>query len=377
MTVAGLVFSNIHDSNIPTLTRVRTVGSVPFGGRYRLIDFTLSNMVNSNINNVYIIANYNYQSLMGHIGSGKDWDLARRSGGIKILPPYITAFDNNRGTLYSTRLESLKSISHVISRMKDEYVVMSDSDVICNMDFNDIVRNHIENKADMTVAVKRMHLTPERAEINVIFHADPSGRIDDILRYPTNFHGEADVGLNVAVISKEYLAEIVRDAIAHNYTSLTADILYRNRKRMNYRVYKYDGYFAAISSMEDYFRCNMELLCNDYAHKSLFRVKSRPIYTKVRNSCPTYYSAGSSVRNSLIADGCVIEGKVENSILFRGVKVGKNTTVSNSILMQDSFLGEGVTLKYVISDKNTVVRDGLLLAGCERQPYYIDKGKWI
>jgi len=377
MTVAGLIFSNIHDSSVPALTRVRTIGSVPFGCRYRLIDFTLSNMVNSNINNVYIIANYNYQSLMNHIGSGKDWDLARHSGGIKILPPYITAFDANRSVPYSTRLEALKGISHVIARMKDEYVVMSDSDLICNMDFSDIVRAHIKSRADITVAVKRMHLTQERAGISVIIRSDESGRIEDVLRYPANFHGEVDVSMNIAVMKREYLWEIVRDSTAHNYTSLTADVLYRNRKRMNYRVYRYDGYFAAISSMEDYFRCNMELLHNDYVHKSLFGVKDRPVYTKVRNSVPSYYSSASSVRNSLIADGCVIEGTVENSILFRGVKIGKNTTVSNSILMQDSFLGEGVTLKYVISDKNTVVRDGLLLAGCERQPYYIDKGKWI
>lgn len=377
MSVAGLVFSNIHDSNIPSLTRMRTVASIPFGCRYRLIDFTLSNMVNSSIDTVYIVTHYNYQSLMDHIGSGKDWDLARRSGGIKILPPYITAFDNNRNTLYSTRLEALKSIHHAIKRIQDDYVVMSDCDAVCNIDFCDIVKEHIQNKADMTVAIKRMHLTPERAKINVIFRADESGRIEDVLQRPANYSGEGDISLNIVVISREYLEQIVRDAIAHNYTSLTGDIIYKNRKRMNYRVYRYDGYYSAVSSMEDYFRCNMDLLYNEYARKSLFGVKNRPIHTKVRNSVPTYYSPESSVKNSLIADGCVIEGTVKNSILFRGVKIGRGCTVSHSILMQDTFLGEGVNLQYVICDKNTSVHDGVLLAGCEQQPYYIDKGKWI
>ena len=147
--------------------------------------------------------------------------------------------------------------------------------------------------------------------------------------------------------------------------------------KMNYRVYNYDGYFACVSSLADYYRCNMELIENEYARESLFRMKDRPVYTKVRNSSPTYYSPDSSVKNSLIADGCVVEGRVENSILFRGVKIGRKCTVSNCILMQDTFLGEGVCLKYVISDKNAVVRDGRMLAGCEEQPYYIDKGKML
>ena len=148
MSVAGIIFSNIHDTNMPELTRNRTMASVPFGCRYRLIDFTLSNMVNSNINNISVITHYNYQSLMDHIGSGKDWDLARKSGGIKILPPFITAYANNSNSLYSTRLEALKSVNNSISKIPDDYVVLSDCDIICNIDLNDMVENHIANNAD-------------------------------------------------------------------------------------------------------------------------------------------------------------------------------------------------------------------------------------
>lgn len=377
MAATGIIFSNIHDNNIPELTRLRTLASVPFGCRYRLVDFTLSNMVNSNIYNVDIITHYNYQSLMDHIGSGKDWDLARRSGGIKILPPFITAYDNNRNSLYSTRLEALKSVHNAISRIKDEYVVMSDCDVICNVDFNDIMKDHIRSGADITIAVKHMLLTPERAKISVLYTSDESGRITDVLSYPTNFAGEADVCLNIVVMRRDYLQQIVLDAIAHDYMSLTRDVIQKNMKHMNFRVYKYDGYFACINSMADYFRCNMELITNEYARRSLFDVRNRPVYTKVRNSTPTYYSPSSNVKNSIIADGCVIEGTVENSILFRGVKVGRNCTVKNSILMQDTFTGENVFLNYVISDKNVMLRDGRMLSGCEEQPYYIAKGKMI
>ncbi len=377
MSSAGLIFSNIHDSNLSALTRQRTIASVPFGCRYRLIDFTLSNMVNSGITNVQIITHYNYQSLMDHIGSGKDWDLARRRGGIKILPPYITAFDNNKNSLYSTRLEALKSIHSVIRKIREEYIVMSDCDVICNVDLSDIIRDHVKSCADMTVAVKRMHLTPDRARINVLLTSDETGRITDVLPYPESFSGEADVSLNIVVIRRDYLEEIVLDSIAHGYESLTRDVIFRNLGKMRYRVYKYDGYFACISSFTDYFRCNMELIHNEYARSSLFGDRSRPVYTKVRNSPPSYYSTNSTVQNSLIADGCTIEGRVENSILFRGVKIGRGCTVKNCILMQDSVVGEGAYLKYVVSDKNVMIRDGQMLAGCESQPYYIEKGKML
>ena len=377
MAVTGIIFSNIHDNNIPELTRLRTIASVPFGCRYRFIDFTLSNMVNANIFNIDVITQSNYQSLMDHLGSGKDWDLARRSGGIKILPPNIMAGDSARQTSSTTRLEALKSVYNSIAKIKDEYVVMSDCDVICNINFKAIIEDHIKNKADITMAVKTMNLTEEQAAANVLFASDESGRITDVLPYPKNFAGEADVALNIVVMRTDYLLQMVQDAIAHDYNSMTRDFINRYKDTKNFRVYKYDGYFACVSSLADYFRCSMEQITDDNARKSLFDVPNRPVYTKVRNSTPTYYSDTSSVKNSMIADGCVIEGTVENSILFRGVKVGRNCTVKNCILMQDTITGENVFLNYVIADKNVVIRDGRMLSGCDVQPYYIEKGKMI
>ena len=377
MAVTGIIFSNIHDNNIPELTRLRTIASVPFGCRYRFIDFTLSNMVNANIFNIDVITQSNYQSLMDHLGSGKDWDLARRSGGIKILPPNIMAGDSARQTSYTTRLEALKSVYNSISKIKDEYVVMSDCDVICNINFKAIIEDHIKNKADITMAVKTMTLTEGQAAANVLFASDESGRITDVLPYPKNFTGEADVAVNIVVMRTDYLLHMVQDAIAHDYNSMTRDFINRYKDTKNFRVYKYDGYFACVSSLADYFRCSMEQITDDNARKSLFDVPNRPVYTKVRNSTPTYYSETSNVKNSMIADGCVIEGTVENSILFRGVKIGRNCTVKNCILMHDTVTGENVFLNYVIADKNVVIRDGRMLSGCDVQPYYIEKGKMI
>ena len=377
MSVQGIIFSNLHDKNIAELTRRRTMASVPFACRYRLIDFALSNMVNSGITNISVITHYNYQSLMDHIGAGKDWDLARRSGGIKILSPYMTAFSNDQNVLYNTRLEALKSVNYSISRFKSDYVVLSDCDVICNIDLNDMINDHIANNADITMAVKRVLLTKETSKRNVIVDSDGEGRISDVNAYPPNVTGYRDINLNILVIGREYLQSLVSDAIAHGYTSFNRDVLSRNASRRNYRIYKYDGYFATINSLEDYFTHSMALLGNSENRDQLFNVKNRPIYTKIRNSAPAKYSDSAKVSNSLIADGCVIDGTVENSILFRGVKIGKGTTVKNCILFQDTVTGENVYLNCVVTDKNVVVRDGRVLSGHETLPFFIEKSKMV
>ena len=377
MSVQGIIFSNLHDKNISELTRRRTMASVPYACRYRLIDFALSNMVNSGVTDISVITHYNYQSLMDHIGAGKDWDLARRSGGIKILPPYMTAFSNDQNVLYNTRLEALKSVNYSVSRMKSDYVVLSDCDVICNIDLNHMINDHIANNADITMAVKRVLLTKESCSRNVVVDSDETGRITDVNAYPPNVTGYHDVDLNIFVINREYLQSIVLDAIAHNYTSFNKDVLSRGASRRNYRIYKYDGYFATINSIEDYYAHSMELLGDSSSRDQLFGVKRRPIYTKIRNSAPAKYNDTAKVTNSLIADGCVIDGTVENSILFRGVKIGKGTVVKNSILFQDTVTGENVFLNCVITDKNVVIRDGRILSGHESLPFFIDKSKMI
>ncbi len=377
MSVDGIIFSNIHDHNISELTRIRTLASVPFGCRYRLIDFPLSNMVNSNITNVNVITHYNYHSLMDHIGTGKDWDLARRSGGVKMLPPYITGYANPSNSLYHTRLEALKSVNYSISQMTSDYVVMSDCNVICNIDFNDIIKDHAASGADVTMAVKRMDLTPSFAKENTVIFSNGEGRITDMLPYPTNFSGGADVYLNIMVINRAYLQEITRDAVAHGYTSMTRDIFIKNLPQRNFRIYRYEGYFACITSFEDYFKYNLDLIENTDMFDSLFNVEDRPVLTKVRNSVPTYYSETSAVKNSLIADGCTIEGTVENSILFRGVKVAKGAVVKNAILFQDAIIGEDASVNYTLCDKNVVIRDGVTISGHNTLPLYIEKGKMV
>lgn len=374
---SGIIFSNLHDQNVTELTRRRTMASIPFGGRYRLVDFPLSNMVNAGIKNVSIITHYNYQSLMDHVGSGKDWDLARRTGGLKILPPYIAAYSSYAASeLYENRLTALMSISSAIANMPGDYIVMSDCDSICNIDLDDMLNCHIKSGAKITFAVKKVALTAEKCHnFNIIF-SDENDNITDISAHPQNVEGEVDININIAIANRTYLEAALLDAAAHGYTSLTRDIVVRNIGKDCFKVYRFDGFFANITSMSDYFDCNMSLL-EKANREDLFKVKNRPILTKVRNSPPTKYSQSSLVKNSMIADGCIIDGMVENSILFRGVKVGKGTVVKNSILFQDTTTGENVSLNCVIADKNVVIRDGVVLSGHNTMPIYIDKGKMI
>ncbi len=372
MNAVGIIFSSINEKSVYELTKQRTMASVPFGCRYRLIDFALSNMVNSGINHVGIVTHYNYQSLMDHIGSGKDWDLARRHGGIKILPPYITAFANTSNFLYNTRLEALISIRDFISDCKEEVVVLSDCDNVCNLDLSAMIEAHLETGADMTLAVKSSYLPLDADRSITVVRSDENGRVTEVNDCTGLKNGFADVYMSIMVVGRKYLEEIITDSIAHGFTSFTKDILVRNSKFHDIRTFKFDSYFATIRSINDYFRCSMDLL-DPEIRNSLFSVRNRPVFTKVRNSAPTSYVNGAIVRNSLIADGCVIQGTVENSILFRGVKVGKNTHIKNSIIMQDTLTGENVYLNCVITDKNVVIRDGRVLSGHETKPFFIDK----
>ena len=372
MTAVGLIFSNIHDNSIPELTRMRTIGSVPFGGRYRLIDFALSSMVNSGISKIGLVTHNNYQSLLDHLGNGKDWDLARRSGGIKLLPPFVTAFDNaGANKFYTSRLEALMGTVNFLNRCNEDYIVMSDCDVICNIDLNDVIERHAASGADITFVTKSTDLTGvSENEILTLIKSDENDNVTDV--FEDHVSEDTQVYINIMVMKRQYLLNVVETAISRGHNSFLRDIIMKNIGKAAYKVYKYDGWYAHIGSLEGYFECSMKLLEAD-ARERLFGIKNRPVLTKVRNSAPTRYCDGAKVTNSVVAEGCVIEGTVENSIIFRGVHVGKGAVVKNSILFQDSYVCPNAELNCVIADKNVMIKDGRVLSGHKTMPFYIGK----
>ncbi len=371
MRAVGIIFSNIHDNNLPELARIRTLGSIPFGGRYRLIDFPLSNMVNSGIDTVGIITKSNYQSLMDHVGSGKDWDLARKDGGVIFLPPFG---DISNDRLYTSRLEALKGVTNFLFRADEEYVVMTDCDNICKLNYNEVIEQHIKNNADITMVYKKCNGN-DYVDNAVLTKLSLDGdRVVGVNISSPEENEEINSFINIYVIKKSLLQNIVMDSISHNKRHFTKDVIISNLRSMKICAYEYKGYYSGISSLQAYFNCNLSLL--DKKNRiELFG--DRNVFTKVRDSAPTKYGNCAVVKNSMIADGCEIEGEVENSIIFRNVKVARGAVVKNSIVMQNTVLGEKSILNCIIADKNVVVRDKKVLSGSENHPFYIGKGIMI
>lgn len=365
--VLGLVFANMHDTTLGDMTKNRTMGSVMFGGRYRLIDFPLSNMVNSGISEVGVITKSNYQSLLDHLGSAREWDLARKKGGLYILPP----FGNVESSLYRGRIEALYGAMSFIKHSRAKYVILSDCDVVTNIDYKPIVAAHIESGADITAVAHTGVYSSDDIKTSTVFNVDADKNVTSVLINP-DISGTCTTSLNVFVMSMDFLIETVNDAMARGNVSFERNILQEKCRELKIKIYEYDNYFSKLNSPESYFKSNMALLEPENARK-LF-VPKRSIYTKVSDNAPVKYDLDSKVSNSLIADGCIIEGEVENSVLFRGVKVGKGAKVKNCILMQGTVVGDNAELNYLITDKNVSICENHILTSSPQYPMYVGKG---
>lgn len=368
--ILGVIFSNMHDEMIPELTSQRTTGSVPFGGRYRMVDFPLSNMVNAGIQNVGIITKSNYQSLMDHLGSGRFWDLSRKIGGLRILPPFGQAHTG----VYRGRLEALVNILDYVEHSSAKYVVLADCDTVANMDYQKLIAYHEAKQADITIAYKKMELSKESAALNTVFDLDENGAIVDTQIFPAR-GGNYCVDLNVMVLDRIFLLKIIQEAASRKQFSFKETVLLG--KLGSYRMYGYEfnGFAAHIDSMLSFYQANLQLLDNQVI-RELFD-PSHPIFTKVRDEAPAKYGLNAKVSNSLVADGCVIDGEVENCILFRSCRIAKGAKVKNSIIMQGTVIEQFASLDSVITDKDVVIREGRALSGYTSYPIYVAKGKIV
>lgn len=364
--VLGIIFSNSYDSALPELTGVRTMGSVPFGGRYRLIDFALSNMVNSGISKVGVITKSNYRSLMDHIGAGKAWDLARKRDGLFLLPPFSAAGTEG---FFRNRFEALRGNLDFITRSKEEFVVLCDSHVVCNLDFNDILNAHIENDADITIGYTT-GIAPDLEDLTALT-MDDTGRITgtSLCRCGEN----VSYSLHIYVIRKALLERLINEGISSPVpVDLERDLIRGNVNNLKLFGFACEGFVRSLDSLQTYYDVSMELL-NLENRNALFNPK-RPIYTKLRDDMPAIYSPGCRVNGSLVAEGCKIEGEVENSILFHRVTIAKGAVIKNSIIMQDTYVGENVNLDCVITDKRVVIKPDKTLSGAPNFPLFIGRG---
>lgn len=371
----GIIFPNSYEDLVPELSSERLMASIPFAGRYRMIDFILSSMVNCGIDNVAIVTKSNYHSLMDHLGSGREWDLTRKNGGLTIFPPYA----EKSMKVYNGRVDALASILSFLKSQKEEYVVLTDTNIAVNFDFDAMIDAHIKSGADVTIAYSREALPKSAIEGELgsdFYYTLKFGEGDKVNEIFINSKegGVQNFSLNIYLIARALLIKLIESAFVHGYVYFERDILAPNLDSLNVHGFEFDGYVARISDINSYFRENMKLIDDDN-REALFG--GNPIYTKIRDDNPTRYIGNAKAKNVLVADGCVIEGIVEDSVLFRGVRIGKGAKVKNCIIMQDTVIEDGVRLENVITDKDVTVTMGQEIKGSESFPVYIAKWKVV
>ena len=362
--VFGIIFSNTDDEALSEMTNVRTMGSIPFAARYRLIDFPLSSMVNANITKVGIITKSNYQSLMDHLGSGKPWDLSRKNDGIFMLPPF------NLGTqgMYNSRTEALNGAMDFINKSDEKYVILADSNLVANVDYSALIDFHKKNGADITV-VSAEGIAPTNIGKQVELTTDENGKVEKAAIIPGG--KKAEYSLGVYIMERYLLIRLINEGMSKERPSFKRLSVIDNIGKLKIYAYKHTGFCHKIESLATYFSVNMDLL--SYTNrKDLFNAE-RPIYTKSKDTMPTRYGLENIAKNVLIADGCDIEGEVENCVISRNVTISKGAKVKNCIIMQDTFIGEDANVEYAILDKHVVVKPGKKLCGADTYPIYIAK----
>ena len=370
MNLMGIIFANIYDSSLGELTNKRTMASLPYGGRYRQIDFALSNMAACGIRHIGIISRYNYQSLMNHVGSGEEWDLELQEGGLEFLTPYSSGTNSS----YRGKLDALNSAMDVLIYGDEEYVVLADPSVLCNMNLGKVVEAHIASGKDITIVMKAGVANGKKRLDMAI--SQKNGEICDMaVDYVAPEGYLASMGL--FIVSKDLLLHNVKEAVARNLYRFERDFVLRQYQAgaLSVNVYEYEGVVLFTESTEEYYEANLALI-DPKIREALFR-GAHPIYTKVRDQVPSYYGENCRLDNCTLADGCMLEGTVRNSVLFRHVHVGEGAIIEDSVIMNDTVVGENCYLKCVILDKDVVVSPGARLVGTPNNPVILKRGETV
>ncbi len=361
----GLILADTDGAAMGELTKPRAMAALPFAGRYRIIDFILSNLVNSGIISVGVLTSNKYRSLMDHLGSGAAWDLSRKNKGLFILPPFVTSEAHGR---YSDA-DGFLGVMDFFRMNSSKYVIVTESNFIFKTTFNEIIRVHEESGADVTIMYNRDEDYLD--EKTMYLDADDGGRVKN-LYINSEIRMTDKVSMDVFVIKRELLLDLLWQAISRGDAEVSIkDLLHKNQK-LRIRGFEFKGYCLRINSIESYFAASMEILKYD-VRKQLFWGTNK-IFTKVKDEAPAIYSEDCNVGNSLISDGCKVYGDVADSVLFRSVTVSPKASLKNCILMQGVHISEGCVLENVIIDKNSILRPGIKLIGQPNYPVIIGKG---
>ena len=369
---AGLCLSDPHPDRASDGSPIRTLSATRFAGRYRLVDFMLSNMVNSRIYTIGMILNSHYQSLISHIGMGKEWDLARKSGGVTFFPPYHA---DERRSVNSELDGPLQRASEFLAESKAEYIVLADSSVVYNMDYRNAIEAHKKSCADVTAIYTKKNITSTERSNAISFDIDDSGRVRSIVPAPHSTD-VLNISLGAYIMQKRFLIQLIAGEKNCGMLRLSSVLLAKSLDRLNVMAYEFKGYSAHICSIETFFHYNMEMLDIE-KRNTLFDFEGRRIFTNRRDSLPTKYGKHADIKNSIIADGCQIEGTVINSVVCRNVRIGADAIVKNCILQDDTLVGNDATLDCVIADRSVVISESRNMVGYKTYPVYIEKSRVV
>lgn len=363
----GMLMLTEDTKNMASLTDCRPIGAIPIGARYRIIDFMLSNMVNTGIQNVSVFTKDNYSFLYDYLGTGKAWDLDRNNERLFL-------FNYNYSGSGQIDARIIKNNMEYFYRSKQENVIMASSYMLCNIDFDKVIENHEKSGKDITIVYKKVNDGNKNFIDCDILNMDKNNKVLSIGKN-IGLDGESNISMEIFLMKKEFLINIIYQYIEKGAFSCIKNYIYKNIKKYNVNTYEFKGYLRCINSVKQYYEANKDLLNYEVLNELFFN--KGYIYTKIRHEPPSRYSSLSKVSNSLIGNGCLIEGTVENSIISRRVKIHKNAVIKNSVILQKCEIGESVNLNCCILDKNIKVFEDTSLSGTEDFPLLISKNSKV
>jgi len=359
----GILMLNENEDNIKSLTKARPIASIPIGGRYRIIDFVLSNMVNSGIHNIGIFANTKTRSLVDHLGSGQSWDLDRKINGLFL-------FNFSTDGSQSRDIDALSDNMEYIYRTKQDYVIISSSYMLCNMDYNEAAKFHEESGSDITLLYKKTNNGKKHYVNSSTLYINEENKV---LSIGKNIGAEdkLNISMEMFIMKKSTLINMINNSVQTGYHNSIKAAIYNSVPELNVNAFEFKGYLQCVNSIKNYYKTSMDML-NGKVTKELF-FNNGLIYTKSKDGAPTKYVNGSKVKNALVSNGCILEGSIENSIISRRVIVHAGAELKNCIIFENCVIKQGCKLTNVIIDKNTIVNENTVLKGDEEFPVVIEK----
>ena len=363
-----LFADNYRNDDLQGLARHRTLASLSVASRYRMVDFMLSSLVKAEVSNIAVVTNHHYKSLMDHLSWGKDWDLNRKNSGLKFITPMSNHLSNR---VNHNKIEALEDALLYADGLLEEYCILADGNIVGNIDFKDMLRYHKETHADVTLAYT--YRKPQVRESQIIF--DENGKVYDTMYHSQGYNEVCATQVKVYIMSKELFKDIVKKGITLGWEDILKDFVSKHLQGLNVFAYEIRNYTRTINSAQEYFNFNKDLLNPDIL-KEVF-LSGIDVLTRVQDSVPTTYGDNAIVKNSILGDGCEINGIVENSILFRDVVIEEGAVVKNSIIMPNTVIKKAAYIDYVISDKGAVVSEKVELKGTENCQVIIEKNKVV